>query len=726
MKIKFLATAIFLLLQSAIFGREITVGMLDSLIENYSVGEILKGNYEKAEKQIRSIEYNDSGLFYLALGEIELRKGNREMARMNFIIASEISEKVAPFSYRKMGDMELDGGNLAYAVSAFRIAAQRTDFETYRSYLLSRVDSLKNAFPDSLGSVAWGVLFWDEERDGDFEISPIRILQKRIKEEKLTPDLYNELHEIAKERNIEKNFFAYITDTTRIDASFDTKTAFSVASEMFKNGQDTGASNWLHFAMNKSDFNKAISRRRYLELRIDLNFSLKNYGNVVKFGEEYLKEYGESLDLLYKLGRAHRRNGNPAKAHSYYDRCIKNYPNSKIAHDILWYMAWSKEESRNFDAAKELFSQIANQKPRGKHAEEAALRTGLLDFRQKKYDAALQEFAEFRKKIPSSIHSPASYYWSARAYLAKNDASSARKMIDTLNTRFPLTYYDFRSRELSGKPITTVLKVSDSVWYSRLDSVTSSEAKSKKEKAALKELESDELDNLLLGIFLGTMGLTEEAQLLFEPIENQNQRNFPMVLTLAKFYDEIGAHFRSYRLARRIYWALPSNRRGEFSPEYLRLLYPNAYSKEIDTSSQKYDVDPHLVRSVMRQESMFSPTVLSPVGAMGLMQIMPATGKGIADELKLSFDKSKLLSPSLNVDFGAYYLNKRLKQFNGNVVYALGSYNGGSHNVEKWIAENKDIVDDEPYFVECIGFAETRTYVKRVLENYWIYKLMQF
>jgi hypothetical protein len=140
MKIKFLATAIFLLLQSAILGREITVGMLDSLIENYSVGEILKGNYEKAEKQIRSIEYNDSGLFYLALGEIELRKGNREMARMNFIIASEISEKVAPFSYRKMGDMELDGGNLAYAVSAFRIAAQRTEFETYRSYLLSRVN----------------------------------------------------------------------------------------------------------------------------------------------------------------------------------------------------------------------------------------------------------------------------------------------------------------------------------------------------------------------------------------------------------------------------------------------------------------------------------------------------------------------------------------------------------------------------------------------------------
>ena len=94
------------------FGAEISVGLIDSLIKNYSVDEIISGNYDEARKKIRSMEYNDSGMFFLALGEIDLRESKREKAIMNFIVAAEKSEKIAPFAFRRIADMELSQGHL--------------------------------------------------------------------------------------------------------------------------------------------------------------------------------------------------------------------------------------------------------------------------------------------------------------------------------------------------------------------------------------------------------------------------------------------------------------------------------------------------------------------------------------------------------------------------------------------------------------------------------------
>lgn len=701
-----------------IFGQEISVEVLDSLINNFSVDEIIAGNYDEAEKKIRAIEYSDSGLFYLTLGEIDLRRGDRDKAIMNFIISAEVSEKVAPFAFRKLGDIELTSGNLAYAVSAFRIATQKTQFENYRYFLYSKIDSLKNVFPDSLGSVIWAVVFGEETltADGKIEENPTEIIEEILSERKITADLFDSLYSFAKEKKIEKKFLARISDTTLADNTITAKKAFQIANEMFSKNELSAASNWLHLSINRKDFNTEIERKQYLNFRTQLNYSLKNWSNVIKFGKEYMANYGETSDLLFKVGRSYRQSGNLQEAHKYYEWHIQAYPNNAATHDILWYLAWLREENHDFDSAKVLFRKLANQKPAGKNSEESGLRLGLLDFRQKKYDSALKEFEDFRKKFPNSSFVSASLYWTARSYTAKNDTASAQNAIKTLSDKYPLTYYDFRGRQIFGDTAVSVLKISDSLWYSRVNSVAGVTTKDSISA-------SERLENLLLGIFLGNIGLKDEAELIFEPIENCNSRNYPMLLTLSRYYSKIGAHYRSYRLARRLYWALPSNERGEFSPEYLQLFYPSrAYAEEIDTSSVKFGVEPQLVRGVMRQESMFSPTILSPVGAMGLMQVMPATGREIAKELDIPFEQSNLLIPQVSVEFGSFYLGKRLRQFDENFVMAIASYNGGAHNVQKWIKLNEDVLDDIPFFVECVGFSETRKYVKLVLENYWIYK----
>jgi hypothetical protein len=107
------------------FGAEISVRIIDSLIKSYSVDAIILGNYDEAKRKIRSMEYNDSGMFFLALGEIDFREGRREKAIMNFIVSAEKSEKIAPFAFRRIGDIELSEGHLSYAVSEIGRASCR-------------------------------------------------------------------------------------------------------------------------------------------------------------------------------------------------------------------------------------------------------------------------------------------------------------------------------------------------------------------------------------------------------------------------------------------------------------------------------------------------------------------------------------------------------------------------------------------------------------------------
>jgi len=720
---KIITFAVIMIFYAITFGAEISVGLIDSLIKNYSVDEIISGNYDEARKKIRSMEYNDSGMFFLALGEIDLRESKREKAIMNFIVAAEKSEKIAPFAFRRIADMELSQGHLSYAVSAYRIAANKTSFEPYRYFLYSKIDSLRTAFPDSLGSVVWAMLYLNEIAAAGsvvFEESSIQTIENVLKGKKLSRNLYYECLLTAQEKKIVKRYLNLIQDTTIADSALDAKTAFEIAQEMSNQDFLQGASNWLNFAVGKKDFEHEVSKRQYLMFRTQLNYSMKNWTNVIKYGTEYVEKYGDESDLIYKIGRAYRQTGNTKEAHKYYEKHVKAYPNSKITHDILWYLAWDREDHKDFEAAKIQFEKISNQRPVGTRGEESALRVGLLNFRQKKFDLALKEFDKFRAKFPESVYVPASLYWSARTFLAKNDTLSAKKIIDSINARYSLNYYGFRARQLFGDTNVSLIRISDSVWHSRIDKI------SKNEKSNI-SASADILDNLLLGIFLGTLGLRDEAELLFEPIENRSVKNYPIVVSLARFYAKTGSVYHSYRLARRIFWAMPYEQRYEFSPQYAKLMYPDAFAKEVEASAQKFDVKPQLIWAVMRQESTFSPQIMSPVGAIGLMQIMPYTGKEIADDLKKdSFETNYLLNPELNIEFGTYYLSKLLKLTDGDFVQTLAGYNGGLHNVKKWLKNNADIAADEPFFVECLGFAETRGYVKKVLENYWVYKLMQF
>lgn len=136
--------------------------------------------------------------------------------------------------------------------------------------------------------------------------------------------------------------------------------------------------------------------------------------------------------------------------------------------------------------------------------------------------------------------------------------------------------------------------------------------------------------------------------------------------------------------------------------------------------------EPALVHAIIRQESNYSPTAVSRVGARGLMQLMPATAKQVAGKLGLSHSDGRLTAePGYNIQLGQAYLATVLDQFNGDYALAIASYNAGPGRVRQWLRDYGDPGTDlESWltWIEQIPFAETRNYVQRVLEGVAIYR----
>ena len=156
------------------------------------------------------------------------------------------------------------------------------------------------------------------------------------------------------------------------------------------------------------------------------------------------------------------------------------------------------------------------------------------------------------------------------------------------------------------------------------------------------------------------------------------------------------------------------------TPQYWQSLYPFPFSNTILKWSQHRQLNPLLVTSLIRQESRFEPEIESSAGALGLMQVMPATGKSVAQQIGLQ--NYSLTNPEDSINIGTFYLDYTHKRYNNNSMLAVASYNAGPHKVAQWVERYglKDV--DE--FVEKIPYRETKGYVEHVFENYWNYMLV--
>jgi tetratricopeptide (TPR) repeat protein len=159
-----------------------------------------------------------------------------------------------------------------------------------------------------------------------------------------------------------------------------------------------------------------------------------------------------------------------------------------------------------------------------------------------------------------------------------------------------------------------------------------------------------------------------------------------------------------------------------------KIQYPLAPEMVGDCDSKKSGIDPLVLHSVIRQESQFAPAILSPAGAVGLMQLMPATASDVARRLGRSRPKRMdLVNPQLNVELGAAYLSRLVRGFDGDYIRAVAAYNAGETAVSRWWERS---AGDPATFLETVSYRETRVYVRRVflnlLQYYRIYRPQMF
>jgi soluble lytic murein transglycosylase len=152
---------------------------------------------------------------------------------------------------------------------------------------------------------------------------------------------------------------------------------------------------------------------------------------------------------------------------------------------------------------------------------------------------------------------------------------------------------------------------------------------------------------------------------------------------------------------------------------------PQPYPAYVAEAARRHAIDPALLFAVMRVESVLQPRIVSYAGAVGLLQIMPRTGRMIARARGIDgFHPSDLLDPALNLDFAAWYLASLLDRFDGHLPLAIASYNGGPHHVRRWMAEHGSSMPLDA-FLERIPFTQTHRYVRRVLSNYVAYRELE-
>ncbi len=467
--------------------------------------------------------------------------------------------------------------------------------------------------------------------------------------------------------------------------------------------------------------------KKYLDIS-DLQARIDNllWQGKTKSASELMRYAPKDYQLLYKARIALRRN------YSKLTKTIDAVPDSLKNDEGLIYerVRWRRKKNKYTDAIELLNSEFANKThPKEWWVEKLIIIRKLLD--EGKYqnaydltikgnnnssdilaenswlagwisyrflnrpDIALGHFLTMRESVTSFISKARGDYWIGRCYEAVHDLTRAWDYYNEAS-QYTTTFYGQKAIERGEIEIDDIFANKPDVedWQY-------SEFKETDLAKSIKFLSDLNLKNLMNTFALRT----------FFEAEKGDEEN---VVSLVKFMREIK------------------------QDEIAVLLTRRARTAGIDVGAYGYPIlnedieipkgsDIPLIHAVIRQESAFNPRAKSPAGARGLMQIMPSTARNLSSWKRLRYSIKRLISDvNYNVTLGEYYLGRLLKQHKGSYIKTFAAYNAGAGNVRKWNREflkhqRKNDLDDIDW-IESIKFNETRNYVQRVEENYYIYK----
>ena len=349
-------------------------------------------------------------------------------------------------------------------------------------------------------------------------------------------------------------------------------------------------------------------------------------------------------------------------------------PSGSVADDALLEAAYLKRYQRKWDEAAHLFRRYLAIQPKNTTVMWEAAWSG---YQSRDYQGAA---GDFRKLAEHDELREKALYWLGKSLAAAGDSKGAEAAFATLSDDYPFGYYalicnkwcDPAQAPLAAKNLTGSLPMP---------------AGFDREKALM------------------NLGLYDEAARELTQVRRKNP------LGAARLYLEMGNYNGAYHSVANL--TTPNGEKE--SPSIWGVKYPQAFSEDVARNASANALSENLVYAIMRTESNYLPTAKSPVGAVGLMQIMPATAEALSKG-----GSARLTTPELNIKLGAKHLRDLMDLYDRNLTLVIAAYNAGSGNVKRWQKGYGDLPEDE--FVESIPFKETREYVKKVVTAMELYE----
>ncbi len=366
-----------------------------------------------------------------------------------------------------------------------------------------------------------------------------------------------------------------------------------------------------------------------------------------------------------------------------------------------------------YELALDSFRELQQRFPTGTRASYAHWKTAWLTLRFGRNEEAKKLFDEQIAIYPGGNETSAALYWRARLAEEENQPAMARAYYLKLSDRYRNYYY----AELGRDRLQKLPETSDPPGeYPLLDHIPPLQHG---DKVTLTDPPADDL-HLQKAKLLGNGGLVDFAVQELQAAATADGGNWGPAET-AQLFTDTGHYDRAIETMKH---SIPSYFAVDIPilPRvYWEALFPRPYWPDLKKFSVANGLDPYLVASLIRQESEFNPLAVSRANAVGLMQLLPKTGKVVAHEESLKhYNSTQLFSPSVNLQLGTRYFRSLVDKFGGSFEHALAAYNAGSDRVEEWMGQGP--YRDSPEFVESIPFTETREYVQAIVRNTAVYK----
>jgi soluble lytic murein transglycosylase len=452
---------------------------------------------------------------------------------------------------------------------------------------------------------------------------------------------------------------------------------------------------------------------KYLQGRVLVGLGKADEG--LKLLQEVARDYaGTPWGLLAK---AHAIRGvvaaKPEQGKAELDAFVMAHPDSEEAGDLLWWYAGHLAGKGKTSEAAEAYGRVATLCPVHERADDALFEQGKRLKELKRPKEAAGAFETLTVKYPSSPFNAEAGYLCGQLRESIKDKAGAAAAYERAVEGGLGNFYAHRALDrlhaLGKAPETDVFRVSGAGFRLGLY-----DAPERPPAHVGPSLDAEERARLA---FFGANGLPEgEWEALY--LANRGDGR-PEALA---FYGLIADFGLAHTAAQMADAASCGFQDGRPLPSRYYLIYPRPYWDEVCSVARETGLDPYLLLSIARQESTFRPAVASRAGATGVMQLMPATARWLAEtEPAIGPEHAADLTfPANSLRLGAYYLMRMVQQHDGNLVYALAAYNGGPGNVRKWRRQMPGL--DTVSFMERIPYEETREYVKRVLGNYGAYR----